>query len=36
MEVAGVTGTMTWNDKGDASKEPYAVVIKNGAYVGME
>jgi branched-chain amino acid transport system substrate-binding protein len=33
----GITGNgelMTWNDKGEVSKNPMAVVIENGVYVG--
>lgn len=33
----GVTGDgMTWNPNGQVSKEPKAVVIQNGEYVGMD
>ncbi|MCL2337492.1 MAG: ABC transporter substrate-binding protein [Firmicutes bacterium] len=33
---SGVTGAnMTWNANGQVSKEPKAVVIQNGVYVGM-
>ena len=33
----GLTGTgMTWSDTGEVSKEPKGMVIKNGAYVGMD
>ena len=36
MKFDGITGTgTTWNSNGYVSKEPKAVVIKNGAYVGM-
>ena len=36
MKVDGLTGTgMTWSASGEVSKAPMAVVIKNGAYVGM-
>jgi branched-chain amino acid transport system substrate-binding protein len=33
----GVTGSgMTWNPQGQVTKEPKAVIIENGVYVGME
>ena len=33
----GVTGlNMTWSKEGQVSKEPKAVIIKNGEYVGMD
>ena len=33
----GLTGTgMTWSETGEVSKEPKGMVIKNGAYVGMD
>ncbi|MDD6734445.1 MAG: ABC transporter substrate-binding protein [Lachnospiraceae bacterium] len=35
ITVEGITGTMTWNAAGEVSKNPKAVVIKNGAYVAM-
>lgn len=36
FKVDGLTGTgMTWSTKGEVSKEPVAVVIKDGAYVTM-
>ena len=37
ISVTGLTGAgspLTWNDKGEVSKEPMAVVIKDGVYVG--
>ncbi len=37
ISVTGLTGagsSLTWNDKGEVSKEPMAVVIKDGVYVG--
>ncbi len=34
LEVAGLTGTMTWDATGAVSKTPTAVVIKDGVYVG--
>lgn len=30
----GLTGTCTWNEEGQVSKEPKAVVIQDGVYVG--
>lgn len=34
IEVAGLTGTMTWSATGEVSKDPMAVIIKDGVYVG--
>lgn len=34
IEVSGLTGTMTWAATGEVSKEPMAVIIKDGVYVG--
>ncbi len=34
LEIAGLTGTMTWDATGAVSKTPTAVVIKDGVYVG--
>ncbi len=37
MEFNGVTGTnMTWSKNGEVSKTPKAVIIQNGAYVGVQ
>lgn len=37
MEFNGVTGTkMSWSKNGEVSKTPKAVVIKDGAYVGVQ
>ena len=36
IEVVGLTGTMTWAATGEVSKTPTAVVIENGAYVGVK
>ncbi len=37
MTFNGLTGTdVTWSEKGEVSKAPKAVVIKDGAYVGVE
>ena len=35
IEVDGVTGKMTWSADGEPTKEPKAMVIKNGAYAAM-
>lgn len=34
IEVSGLTGTMTWSATGEVSKDPMAVIIKDGVYVG--
>ena len=36
IEVAGLTGTMTWAATGEVTKTPTAVVIENGVYVGVK
>ena len=37
MEFSGLTGTgMTWNENGEVSKVPHAMIIQDGAYVGVE
>ena len=36
VEIAGLTGTMTWAATGEVSKTPTAVVIENGVYVGVK
>ena len=37
FSFSGLTGeVMTWSDTGEVSKDPKGMVIKNGAYVGME
>ncbi len=36
IEVEGVTGTMTWSATGEVAKNPYAVKIVDGIYVGVE
>lgn len=36
MTFEGLTGTATWNAKGEVSKSPKAVIIENGAYVSAE
>ena len=36
MTFDGITGTgMTWSENGEVSKDPKAMVIQNGAYVGV-
>ena len=36
IKLEGLTGTITWNADGSPSKEPKAVVIKDGAYQSIE
>ena len=36
IEVAGVTGTMTWSATGEVTKDPKAVMIVDGVYVGVD
>lgn len=37
MKFDGITGTsVTWNENGEVSKSPKAVIIKDGVYVGVE
>lgn len=37
MTFNGLTGTdVTWNENGEVSKQPKAIVIQNGAYVSVE
>ncbi len=36
IEVAGLTGTMTWAATGEVTKTPTAVIIENGVYVGAK
>ena len=33
ITVDGLTGKLTWNDKGQVQKEPTAYVITDGKYV---
>jgi branched-chain amino acid transport system substrate-binding protein len=35
ITVDGLTGTMTWSANGEVDKVPTAMVIKDGAYVGL-
>ena len=36
LEIQGVTGTMTWDATGAVTKNPTAVRIENGVYVGFD
>ncbi len=36
LQVDGATGSMTWKATGEVTKDPTAVVIRDGAYVGVE
>ena len=37
FSYSGLTGQdMTWKDTGEVSKEPKGMVIRDGAYVGMD
>ena len=36
ITVEGVTGTMTWDESGEPSKTPKAMVIQGGTYVSMD
>ena len=36
IEITGLTGTMRWDATGEVDKTPTAVVIKDGAYVGVK
>ena len=36
IQIAGLTGTMTWTANGEVDKIPTAMVIKDGAYVGLD
>lgn len=33
ITVEGLTGTLTWNDKGEVEKDPMVYVIQDGKYV---
>ena len=35
ISYEGVTGTMTWSEDGEPTKEPKAMIIKNGAYSAL-
>mgnify|MGYP004666238975 CR=1 FL=1 len=36
ITVEGVTGTMTWDESGEPTKTPKAMVIKDASYVSMD
>lgn len=36
LEYTGTTGTMCWDESGEANKSPMAVVIENGMYVNAD
>ncbi len=36
LEITGLTGTMSWSANGEVDKVPTAMVIKDGAYVGLD
>ena len=36
IEVTGLTGTMTWSANGEVEKVPTAMIIRDGAYVGLD
>jgi branched-chain amino acid transport system substrate-binding protein len=37
MTFNGLTGKdVTWNENGEVSKSPKAIIIKDGNYVGVE
>ena len=37
MTFSGLTGTnMTWNKADEVTKDPKGMVIKDGAYVGLD
>ena len=36
LEITGLTGTMRWSANGEVDKVPTAMVIKDGAYVGLD
>ena len=36
ITVTGLTGTMTWSANGEVEKIPTAMVIRDGAYVGLD
>ena len=36
ITVDGLTGTMTWSANGEVDKVPTAMIIRNGAYVGLD
>ena len=36
LQITGLTGAMTWSANGEVDKVPTAMVIKDGAYVGLD
>ena len=36
LNITGLTGAMTWSANGEVDKVPTAMVIKDGAYVGLD
>ena len=36
LKITGLTGTMSWSANGEVDKVPTAMVIKDGAYVGLD
>ena len=36
LQITGLTGTMSWSANGEMDKVPTAMVIKDGAYVGLD
>ena len=36
LQITGLTGTMSWSANGEVDKVPTAMVIKDGAYVGLD
>ncbi len=36
IQITGLTGSMTWSDNGEVDKVPTAMVIKDGAYIGLD
>ena len=36
LQITGLTGAMTWSANGEVDKVPTAMIIKDGAYVGLD
>jgi branched-chain amino acid transport system substrate-binding protein len=36
LKITGLTGSMVWSSNGEVDKVPTAMVIRNGAYVGLD
>ena len=36
LKITGLTGSMVWNSNGEVDKVPTAMVIKDGAYAGLD